>query len=101
MALIKENPYSRFLILALVFAFPLTFVMAMSMIIPAIFFTITRRIFIVIPVFLNKIDWSSTRIVFTTVFAPIFLVAYWHMQVEWLIYHPDWNRLDDYGCWID
>jgi len=46
---------------------------------------ILRYIYIIIPPVTNEVDRLATGIVLAAVFAPVFIVTWRHMQVDWLI----------------
>ena len=48
----------------------------------AIAFLMTRDVFTVVPVVLDEIDSLVAGIVFTTMLVPVFVVAWWHSQIE-------------------
>ena len=44
--------------------------------------TIPRRVHVVVPAVLNEVDRSSTRIVFTAMFVPVFRVTWRYTQIK-------------------
>ena len=91
---------------------PLIIAMAIVMfpatVIPAFVMTvmmarlIARDVHLVVPAILNKIDPFAAGIIFSAVFAPIFCVTGWHMQVDWLSDCNPMNqaRFPIYQAWL-
>ena len=44
--------------------------------------TVPRRVHVVVPTVLNEVDRSSTRIVFTAMFVPVFRVTWRYTQIN-------------------
>jgi len=69
------------------FAFVMVFVMSVPMprvvVIPAIM-SVTRDVFVVVPVIAHEVDRSAAGIVLGTMLAPVLLVPRRDVQVDWL-----------------
>ena len=76
--------------LALVFILVLAILMVIAVVSTftpalAVFFAVARRVFVVVPIILHKINGLATGVIFVTVFAPFFLVTGRYAHIDRLM----------------
>ena len=77
------------------------FVAVFSPAILLLMFLIMRRVDIIVPTVLNEIDRSTASIIFGAVLLPVFCVAGWHVQINWLFNNVRRARLNYDWTWVN
>lgn len=62
---------------------------------------VMRYVYVVVPVFLYKIDGLIAGIIAVAVFIPFFGMARWHIEINRLLLNGDRRRHDQNRVWVN